>query len=284
MASSTFADQNRISSAQIDRRWGNCSTATFRARRYRCCASKPCLWRDRVWVTCENSSRAESPRCRALLWGFSDNIRWEWAHRVGECRCKRQWSEPCFHDWCRAFAWFPRAELSWFRSEQRKTRLKICWKENSGHSPLTFFLEIFLIATLSPLKTPTVVVTWDGSKFSLIIEPRPELTPNWVIEKFCREIDVKNTHLSCNRILFLSFSILTNLIIEFLQSRLRSKQLSNFNQDFLRFDSPRHVIDTVHIDLSACREMKKRSKKSRIMELPHHISLHLSAHTERVGS
>lgn len=59
---------------------------------------------------------------------------------------------------------------------------------------LTFFFEIFLIAILSPLNTPTVEIDCDGKTFSLIIEPRPELAPNWVKEKFCEK---KNKVLSC---------------------------------------------------------------------------------------
>lgn len=44
---------------------------------------------------------------------------------------------------------------------------------------ITFFFAIFLIATRSPLKTPIVVTTGGGATLpQLIIEPRPELTPN----------------------------------------------------------------------------------------------------------
>lgn len=52
---------------------------------------------------------------------------------------------------------------------------------------LTFFFEIFFIATRSPLNIPIVAVCEVGTLPQLIMLPRPEWTPNWVNEKFWME-------------------------------------------------------------------------------------------------
>lgn len=50
----------------------------------------------------------------------------------------------------------------------------------------TFFLQIFLMATRSPLKIPIVVKTWVGGRDEqLPIDARPELMPNCCSEKLC---------------------------------------------------------------------------------------------------
>lgn len=51
----------------------------------------------------------------------------------------------------------------------------------------TFFLQIFLMATRSPLKMPMVVNSWvGGSDEQLPIDARPELMPNCCSEKLCK--------------------------------------------------------------------------------------------------